>query len=157
VRDGDWVNGCPVHQDVPGIGRAGVLAAEDDGPLSVCRYALGVDGPNLEDAFAGSRVTSDALRAAPRGTGPDAGPGTCEDWPEDTAVALVGDAGVVAWIHYAGCSGHGVDLGDGDTRRVTADVMRVVMTPGWSGGTIGEIPLPDQVSDPDGSVSSSDG
>ena len=164
VQADEWVNGCATQRDVPRLGDAPALAAEDNGPLSVCRYAVGVQGPNLEDAVGSTSTTTSStevstapLRAAPKGTGPDAGAGTCRDWPEDAAVAVEGDPGVVAWIHYAGCDGHGVDLGAGDTRRLTEDVMRMVMTPGWSGGVIGEIPLPGQGRDPDGSVSSSDG
>ena len=151
----DWVGGCPVRQDVPRLGDA-VVTADERGPLSVCRYGLGVAGPNLEEAFAGTPsepVSAAALTAAPRGTGPDATDEECGDWPEDAAVAVVGDGGPVAWVHYAGCFGHGVDLGSRGTRQLTEDVMRLVMTPGWSGGVIGEVPLPLRATSPDGAVS----
>lgn len=161
VADGDWVNGCPAHLDVPDLGSA-VVGAEE-GAVSVCRYAVGVDGPNLDATWTAADVgpattylppSLEPLRAAPKGSGPDAGPGTCDDWPEDSAVALVGDRGPTAWIHFTGCGGHGVDLGGGDTRRLTEQVMLVATMAPWSGGTIGEVPMPGMSGDRDGSVSS---
>ncbi len=153
---GDRVNGCPVQLDVPALGAAGTV--EED-PVSACLYDVRVAGPSLTgtvrlDSGAAAAARS-ALTGAPKGTGPDAGPGTCDDWPEDSVLAVLGRSAPVAWVHFSGCDGHGVDLGSGDTRKLTEAVMQLVLDTGWSGGTVGGVPMPGQSGgDPDGSVSS---
>ena len=156
LQPSDRVNGCPAQLDVPDLGEAGIVR---DGAVAACLYGTGTSGPNLRGALAldddAAAAALSALSRAPDGAGPDADPDMCADWPEEAALALVGSTGPAAWVHFSGCDGHGVDLGSGDTRRLTEDVMQLVLDVGWSGGTIGEVPLPGRSGeDPDGAVSS---
>lgn len=148
ARDG---NGCPVRQELPALGSAdweggGEAGLPQGDPVSVCRYAAGLDGPNLEQSELldeeGSRLAAEAVLKAPEGSGPDAGPDSCVQWSEEQAVALVAGERVLAWVHYDGCDGHGVDL-PGGSRELTAAVLHWALSPGWSGGLVGEVPLGD--------------
>jgi hypothetical protein len=151
----DRVAGCPARLDVPALGKAGTVR---DGAVAACIYGTRTPGPNLQGALAldddAAAAALAALSHAPDGSGPDADPDVCDDWPEEAALALVGSTGPAAWVHFSGCDGHGVDLGAGDTRRLTEDVMQLVLDVGWS-GAFGAVPLPGPSgTDPDGAVSS---
>lgn len=156
LADDDRVDGCPTALEVPSLGDAATTGTEPGEPLSMCAYDV-AGRPNLLGAAPlGDRADAalGAVRTAPDGRGPDAAPEECSDWEEDSAFALVSARGPVAWIHLTGCRGHGVDLGGGDTRRLTEEVLAFVDVPGWSGATISEVPWPDRPDDPDAPVSS---
>ena len=99
--------------------------------VSLCQYDLGKSRQLLaskqlaEDAAVS---VFDALRQAPRGTGPD-----------DTSCKVVGDTEVIVrlWqgdvandvaVRYSGCRGNGV-TGLGRPRRLTREACRAVMVP----------------------------
>jgi hypothetical protein len=146
-------NGCPAAAVPVALGDGGARSAPTAGRLSVCRYVR--TGPDDSDDSGGwvlaqselltateSATARWALSAAPRGGGPDADPNGCSGWEAEQVVALRTSAGEVAWVHYDGCSGHGVELlGDG-VRRLTVEVLRWAFTPGWSGGVDGAVPTP---------------
>lgn len=163
--EGEDANGCPPTATMGGIGTGdagaglGALTGSDApvvGAVSLCRYAPAADEPAADEwrvDLVGSELLtedeSDALvRAvldAPAGTGPDAGPEDCLDWPEDEVVVGRHEGTDLFRIHFTGCRGHGIDLlaGPDRTHQLTAEVMHWALMPGWSGGTIGEIPRQD--------------
>lgn len=154
-------NGCaPTAGVVPGIGSVdtgtglGALGATDDlvvGRISLCRYAVSDHDSDLVQSELLSEDESfqlvEAVLEAPSGTGPDAGPDSCSGVPEDEAVVARQDGVDLFWVHFSGCDGHGVDLlgGPDSVRRLTEDVMYWALTPGWSGGSAGSVPLPDRL------------
>lgn len=129
-------NGCTSTADVPGLGKA-TTVPDVGGNVSVCRYSPD-RGRHLEESEllsgADSAAARAALAAAPVGTGPDASRKNCIDTPGlEEVVELRTTAGPLAWVHFADCRGHGIDLGS-STRQLTKDVMYWALSPGWSGG-----------------------
>lgn len=131
-------NGCPTTEPIAELGLAATVGAEG-GPISVCRYS-GEDRANLLQSERLSAADSDAARAAiasaPAGTGPDDSEDQCFQAPgesETEAVLFRTETGAYAWVHYDLCRGHAVDLGS-STKKLTPEVMRWALSPGWSGG-----------------------
>jgi hypothetical protein len=141
--------GCEAEVAVPALGAMAARAEYDESaPVSLCRYEAGVEGANLIDSevvVAPADLESFALgiSSAEPGTGPDSGPSRCTGWDESQAL-LVRSAGQdVAWVHYDGCTGHGLDLG-GTTYRLNAQLTYWALPRGGF-GVDGSIPLPKEM------------
>jgi hypothetical protein len=142
-------HGCAPQVAVPALGDMAPTGDVDrTAPASLCRYELGVRGANLvssEVVTSGDDLDSLWLgfESAEPGSGPDASPANCGGWNEDEAT-LVRSAGAdVAWVHYGGCAGHGVDEG-GTTYKLNAQVMYWALPPGGF-GVDGSVPLPKEM------------
>lgn len=118
-----------------------------DGPVSLCRY--GADGwlqqsERLSDAD--SRAALRALAEAP-----DAGPLAADPCTTDGTepfFVTVGGQGADGWVHtvvtIGGCA-QGIADGAESIHSLTKDVVYWVLSPGWSGGVGGAVPLPDRL------------
>ncbi len=141
--------GCAATKQVPALGEmTGSSTIDRKDPVTLCRYDLGLDGPNLSSS---ERVSKPAdlesfwlgLDAGQPGVGPDSGPSTCIDSPESEALLVqVGDQ-EVAWVHYSGCAGHGIDV-HGTTLKLNEQVMYWALPRGGF-GLDGSIPLPKEL------------
>lgn len=118
------------------LGRGGVV--------TMCRYELGVEGPNLVDSEGVGEADDESfwlgLESAEKGKGPDSGPRTCTDSPETEAVLVKTGGEDYAWVHYSGCDGHGIDIG-GTTYKLNAQVTYWTL-PRGSFAVDGSVPLP---------------
>jgi hypothetical protein len=134
-------NGCaPEEAEAPGAG--------DADAVSVCRYDA--DGLLLQSERLIGQDASDAVAAL------EAAPETAVSPP--CAARMTGDLGqteyalmiasdttyTVQWTGSA-CPYHGVFVGDDVRRQLTADVMYWALSPGWSGGVSGDVPLPPEL------------
>lgn len=137
--------GCEAEAGVPELGTMGAAATDPSGPISVCRYDVGVTGPNLvaSEVLKGDQAEMArlGLGSLEPGQGPDPDPGSCLPSDETQAVLLRANGADLAWIHYDGCTQHGVDLG-GEVSRLNAQIMWTALGPNWSGGLGGEVPMP---------------
>ena len=148
-------HGCPATADPVAARDGGAAGAPAvGGRLSVCRYALRGPGAVLDQSELLSAADSarawEALGSAPEGTGPDADPDSCGGWPAEQAVLLRTAAEDVAWVHHDGCSDHGVALLGEGSRRLTEEVLHWAISPGWSGGWDGSVPMPQRLREPSG-------
>jgi hypothetical protein len=137
--------GCLPRQDVPRLGdMTGSPPTTREDPITLCHYESGVDGANLYSSEqlsrAGSKQVWIALDALRRGTGPDSGPSTCINDPEREAVLIKVGSQQVGWVHYSGCSGHGVDV-HGTTFTLSEDLLYWVL-PREGFGVDGSVPVP---------------
>jgi len=139
--------GCEAEVAVPALGdmAAGGDFARDD-QIAVCRYEIGADGANLlgSEALTGDNIERAwlGLDALQTGAGPNPDPGSCLPSSETEAVLLRSGGEDLAWVHYSGCSTHGVDVG-GAVSQLNEQVMWTAISPnagGFGGG--GEVPLP---------------
>jgi DNA-directed RNA polymerase specialized sigma24 family protein len=136
--------GCEVQRPVPRAGRTFPPVEQEAGrtALSMCRYAVGISGPNLVQSERLSVLDSaEALRAvreAPEVTASQA----CLAGPGEEAVLVGSDQGDVAWIHLGRCQG----MDDDGTHMLTEDVLYWALSPGWNGDR-GDLPLPDRLRD----------
>jgi hypothetical protein len=134
-------NGCPsMAPDWSGSG-------EPDS-MSVCRFDAGgqlVQSERLTGQDASDAVA--ALEAAPETTyAPPCAEEPGGDQPQtEYALMIGGDTTYrVQWTGSA-CPFHGVFVG-GDVRRaLTPDVVYWALSPGWSGGVDGDVPLPSEL------------
>lgn len=143
-------NGCPATVKITELGDftsdfAGDATPGGDEQLSVCRYARSQDGSaypvpaylaqseRLSAKDSASLFT--ALEEAPPGSDPDSHTMDCASRVGDQAVLLRTISKSLAWVHYDGCAGNGIDLGE-STRVLTPEVLRWSLSPGWSGGII---------------------
>lgn len=138
------VEGRDPHGCTP---RDGEDAALGDGDrLSVCRY--GADGW-LEESRLLSGDDSEAFRAAVaaaplKGDAEPCAPGSDPEQPGQTRVGAGGDLGSATVVFESWCpSENGIHL-SGVSRDLTEDVMRWVLTPGWSGALDGSVPVPSE-------------
>jgi hypothetical protein len=133
-------NGCAPEEVVPKAGEATTVAATT-GPISVCRYS-GNGTVSLEKSELLTGADADDLRAAiaaaPAGTGPDQGEDECTDIPGEAqpVILLRTTTGPLAWVRYGPCRGKAIDLGS-STKKITADVLHWVFSPGYSGAIPG--------------------
>ena len=130
-------NGCAVQRAIP---RAGKNFADVDlgsTALSVCRYAVGIPGPNLVQSERLGVIDSVDARRAVDAAPTVVAPQGCLDAPGEEAVALSTDAGDLAWIHLGRCQG----MDDETTHLLTDDVLFWALSPGWDGPR-GQLPLP---------------
>jgi hypothetical protein len=139
--DGVDGNGCaPEASEAPGVG------AED--AVSVCRYdadGLLVQSERLTGQDASDAVA--ALEAAPETTYAPPCPEEQGGDQEQTEYALMIAGETTYTVQWTGsaCPYHGVFVG-GDVRRgLTPDVMYWALSPGWSGGVDGSVPLPPEL------------
>lgn len=140
--------GCEAQVAVPALGEmADTGGDEPRGPASLCRYQIGVDGPNLVD----SEAVTDAddldslwlgLTSAEPGTGPDAAPDSCDPqgWPPAQALLIRSAGDDLAWVHYDGCVGHGLDV-RGTTYELNPQVTYWALPRGGF-GVHGSVPTP---------------
>jgi len=145
VYPGPDFYGCEAEVGVPALGRMAAGSSDVTGPITVCRYEVGVEGPNLvasevlyDDQADMARLGLESLES---GQGPDPDPGSCLPSDETQAVLLRAHGADLTWIHYDGCTSHGVDVG-GTVSQLSAQVMWTALGPTWSGGVGGEIPMP---------------
>lgn len=141
--------GCEAEVAVPALGDMPAdvdLATDRNDPIAVCLYEVGIAGPNL--------ITSDSLQGADiekawlgidslePGNGPNPSSEDCLASPEYDAVLLRKGHLDLAWVHYSGCTTHGVDVG-GEVYKLNEQVMWAAISPSRGGfGTGGEVPLP---------------
>ncbi len=128
--------------------RDGADAASGGGDRwRVCRY--GGDGGWLVQSEllseADSVAFADAIVAAPQ-KGP-VGP-ICEEYDPPTGFVLAGsggDLGTIRIVFEHECLDHNGVYLSGIARELTSDVLYWALSPGWSGGVDGSVPLPDQL------------
>lgn len=137
--------GCEAETAVPPLGAMPTTNAEPSGPITVCRYEVGIDGPNLVaselldgDQAEMARLGIESLEA---GEGPNPEPDSCLPSDETQAVLLRSNGQDLLWIHYDGCTAHGVDVG-GTVSQLNAQITWTAFGPNWSGGLGGEVPMP---------------
>ncbi|QIK65413.1 hypothetical protein G7072_02830 [Nocardioides sp. HDW12B] len=132
--------GCAVQRAIPRAGKNFPAVETSSVALSVCRYEVGVTGPNLVQSERLSVIDSldarEAVDAAPTVVAPQG----CLDGPGEEAVVLTTADGDVAWIHLGRCQG----LDDEGTHLLTPDVLFWALTPGWDGPRQ-DLPLPDEL------------
>ncbi|HSV38334.1 MAG TPA: hypothetical protein VLI04_06190 [Nocardioidaceae bacterium] len=142
--------GCEAEVAVPALGD--MAAGGDfarDAQIAVCRYEIGADGANLlgSEALTGDNIEKAwlGLDALQTGAGPNPEPGSCLPSSATEAVLLRSGGQDLAWVHYSGCSTHGVDVG-GAVSRLNEQVMWTVISPN-AGGFVsgGEVPLPKEL------------
>ncbi|MCW2845700.1 MAG: hypothetical protein JWN22_3616 [Nocardioides sp.] len=132
VGDSD-PNGCSLVVDIP---------ADQHDDVTVCRYdedGLLVQSERLspEDG----RAAMAAIAAAPIRRDQDPCPATPDRF-EQVLIGTGADLGTVRVIWGAHClAGRGVFM-SGVVRELTSDVMYWALSPGWSGGVDGDVPLP---------------
>jgi len=132
--NGPDANGCSARSDVPD-------AASGDGDRwSVCRYAAdgwleqsellsAEDTASFQDAIAAAPVRKVLNRPA------------CGE-PAGYVIAGAGDLGS-ARITFASTCDFDNDLSlSGSVKELTSDVLYWALSPGWSGGTSGGVPMP---------------
>lgn len=137
------------HVDPNGCApRDGEDAAAGDGDRwSVCRYTG--DGWLVQSELLSAEQSEQfltAVRSAPLRLAP---PGSCPaPAPEDDSVGRViagndSDLGPVSVVFESFCPGENGVFMPGTLRELTADVLYWAISPGWSGGVDGSVPLPD--------------
>lgn len=139
--DGVDGNGCAASAaDAPDVGAAD--------SVSVCRYGAGgqlVQSERLTGQDASDAVT--ALEAAPETVyaPPCPAPRGGNEEQTEYALMLAGDtAYTVRWTGSA-CPYHGVFVGEDVRKGLTSDVLYWALSPGWSGGVDGGVPLPPEL------------
>jgi hypothetical protein len=133
-------NGCAVQRAIPRAGKNFPAVDVGSTAVSVCRYAVGVAGPNLVQSERLSVIDSVDLREAVDAAPTVVAPQGCLDGPGEEAVALSTDEGDLAWIHLGRCQG----MDDETTHLLTDDVLFWALSPGWDGPRE-ELPLPDDL------------
>lgn len=133
-------NGCAVQRAIPRAGKNFPALDVGSTAVSVCRYAVGVAGPNLVQSERLSIIDSMDLREAVDAAPTVVAPQGCLDGPGEEAVALSTDEGDLAWIHLGRCQG----MDDETTHLLTEDVLFWALSPGWDGPRA-ELPLPDEL------------
>lgn len=148
IQDEDYY-GCQSTREVPALGAMPAVGeTETNESISLCRYEIGLEGPNLMSAEAITGEDNDrfrqALQDAEPGTGPDADPDECSTQilPPTEAVLIRSVSQDVGWVHYSGCDGHGLDLG-GTTYRLDAEIMYGVLAQDFA--IVGAVPMPDEL------------
>ena len=141
-------NGCkPKVAPVPAIGQMTGGAVVKQEPVALCRYEFVSDGADLVDSETIDPADYESFwlgfDTAEAGTGPDARPDTCTEWPETQAVLVRSGGQDSAWVHYDGCGGHGVDVG-GTTYELNAQVTYWTLPLGGF-GVDGSVPLPKEM------------
>ncbi|HET7735723.1 MAG TPA: hypothetical protein VFK52_07095 [Nocardioidaceae bacterium] len=138
-------SGCEAQVVVPSLGSMPAGASDASGPITVCRYEVGIEGPNLvaSETLQGDQADMARLgiESLEPGEGPNPEPDTCLPSDETQAVLLRASGADLAWVHYDGCTTHGVDVG-GTVSQLNAQVMWTAFGPNWSGGVGGEVPMP---------------
>jgi hypothetical protein len=141
-------HGCVPEKAVPPVGdMTGSSSIDRDDPIALCRYDVGVDGANLNSSeeieLSDNKRFWLSFDSAQPGRGPDSGPGACSDSREDQALLVqVGDQ-EVAWVHYSGCDGHGIDE-FGTTLKLNPQVMYWALPRGGF-ALDGSVPIPKEV------------
>jgi hypothetical protein len=124
-------NGCTPHS----FGLAPDVA---EGTVRLCRYGMD-DWLQQSETLTGedAQKAVDALNAAPTRE-----PSGC---PESANLAgvRVRTADLSGMVRVEGC--RGVFGWGGKERDLTSDVLYWVLSPGWSGGVAGNVPLPDEL------------
>lgn len=133
-------NGCAAQRAIPRAGKNFPAVDVGSTAVSVCRYAVGVAGPNLVQSERLSILDSVDLREAVDAAPTVVAPQGCLDGPGEEAVALSTDEGDLAWIHLGRCQG----MDDETTHLLTDDVLFWALSPGWDGPREG-LPLPDEL------------
>ncbi len=136
-------NGCAVQRAIPRAGKNFPAVDVGSTAVSVCRYAVGVAGPNLVQSERLSVIDSVDLREAVDTAPTVVAPQGCLDGPGEETVALITDEGDLAWIHLGRCQG----MDDETTHLLTDDVLFWALSPGWDGPRE-ELPLPDDLRRP---------
>ena len=120
------------------------VAAGDGDRWSVCRYSG--DGWLVQSELLTADQSGQLLAAvqdAPLRT-TDV---PCATDPERVGRVVVGDGsdlGSVALVFESFCPGENGVFMSGTVRELTADVLHWALSPGWSGGVDGSVPLPDE-------------
>lgn len=133
-------NGCAVR-------RAGAAAELEPGTVSVCRYAQ--DGWLEQSERLGGDDATAALAAieAARSMRDQRGPGPCDEAATlpGTTVLLGHDGDWTRVTFGTDCVWDDGVFVDGDHRVLTPDVMYWALSPGYTGGFTGDVPLPDRL------------
>ncbi len=132
--------GCAVQRAIPRAGKNFPAVETGSVALSVCRYEVGVSGPNLVQSERLSVIDSLDARRAVDAAPTVVAPQGCLDGPGEEAVALTTVDGDVAWIHLGRCQG----LDDEGTHLLSPDVLFWALSPGWDGPRQ-DLPLPDEL------------
>jgi hypothetical protein len=132
-------NGCAVRD-------RGALALGSDGRWSVCRY--GPDGWLRESVLLTASESAEleaAVGAAPvRREVENCGEPTDLEPVGQVLAGSGGPLGLVSIVFESWCpEDNGIYL-SGTTRELTEDVMRFALTPGFSGGLDGSVPVPQE-------------
>ncbi len=129
--------GCAVQRAIPRAGKNFPAVEPGSVALSVCRYEVGVSGPNLVQSERLSVIDSLDARAAVDAAPTVVAPQGCLDGPGEEAVVLATAEGDLAWIHLGRCQG----LDDEATHLLSQDVLFWALSPGWDGPRQ-DLPLP---------------
>ena len=124
-------NGCPARPPHA----AGAVA---DGSVRLCRFSE--DGWLEQSETLTGASAADAMAALD--AAPVREPRNCAV-SADLMMVRVASATRSADVHWQGCTGV---FGWGDVERdLTSDVLYWMLSPGWSGGVEGDVPMPDQL------------
>lgn len=138
---GEDYYGCDPARDVPALGTMPPTEFPENGVVTVCWYDLGVEGPNLvaSEAFPEDSTFWDDVRSGSPGRGPEAE----ENCRPESQAALFNSGGEdVAWVHFEGCTGNGIDFG-GTTYQLNPKILYwAVPRDGFA--VSGAIELPDE-------------
>lgn len=142
-----WVDDVDPNGCAPRVGSRGPLGAGDR--WSVCRYTGEgwLEQSELLTAEQSEQFLS-AVRSAPLRLAPS---GSCPaPAPDDDSVGRVvagngSDLGSVSVVFESFCPGENNVFMSGTLRELTADVLYWAISPGWSGGVVGSVPLPDEL------------
>lgn len=136
--DGADGTGCAVRRggDAPpvGTGTVAVCRYDADGWLQQAELLTGDD----------AAAATGAVEAAPADLA--RGPGPCDRPAEPFGEVLLREPGRdVSVVFESSCvHDNGVRF-DGEGHELTRDVLYWAISPGWSGGTYGDVPLPDRL------------
>ena len=132
-------NGCAVRDGTD-------VAVGDGDRWSVCRYSG--DGWLAQSELltvAESRQFLGAVKEAPMLSIVECGEPVDVEPIGRVAIGSGGDLGTVSVVFESQCrSDNGASL-SGTTRQLTSDIMYWALSPGWTGGVDGSVPLPDQL------------
>lgn len=139
--DGVDSNGCAPQA-------TSMVTHDDADTMSVCRY--GADGWLEQSELLSGQPAVDAiaaLEAAPeRFYAPPCAGELGGDQPQtEYAVLIASDASYTVQWTGSTCPYHGVFVGDDIRRKLTPEVMYWALSPGWSGGVDGDVPLPERL------------
>lgn len=139
--DGADGNGCRPHD-------SSLDEAPASGVMAICRYTM--DGWLEQSEKLSAADTTEAVAAldlAPETTYAPPCPGPVEPEPGVTTyvVMLVEDTRYSVTWEGSRCADQGVLVDARERRELTEDVLYWALSPGWSGGVDGDVPLPGEL------------